>query len=164
MRKTSDFCQNLQQDGAPSHAAEENQEWLREQGVDFIELKNRRKCSAFRDQWPSSSYDIALCDTDVNPRMKALVAKTASSSIEQLERKITWCWERLPQKFFRRVADRWLKLLRASATAAGHICSMRLLLYCTPGTSLSTSAPDTTVSRSPPATKHCATLIPRNRK
>lgn len=117
--KFGDRAFTLQQDGAPSHSAEVNQKWLRDQGVDFIEMKNRRKISAFSDQWPACSPDLSPNDYSINGIMAQRVGAKGSESIAQLTERIKREWKRLPQKVIKKAVDHWPKRLQRCIDAKG---------------------------------------------
>jgi hypothetical protein len=112
----------FQQDGAPSHSAEENQDWLVAQGVAFIELRNRKKNSKYGRtnlRWMAVSPDCAPNDYAINGILQERIGRVASKSLDELEGRIRAAWSRISMKTIRKTIMAFPKRLRKCIKANG---------------------------------------------
>jgi hypothetical protein len=109
----------FQHDGAPSHRAEDTQDWLAAKKVDFIHIKSRKKKGKYRDEWPPNSPDLNPVDFCVNAWLSREVGKRPHKTVASLQRAISRAWDRMPMKTLRRAMDAIPKRLQQCVKAKG---------------------------------------------
>ena len=93
----------FQQDGAPAHTANINQEWLRTNIPDFIS----------KEEWPPSSSDLNPLDFSIWSILETNACSTSHKSIESLKSSLCREWARIPQETMRIAVESVPKRLRA---------------------------------------------------
>ena len=102
----------LQQDGAPSHRAAKTVEFLRDQGIDFIEP----------DNWPPNSPDLNPVDYAMWGALQERVYIHKPRNIEELRHAIIVEWGKLSQRFITRSIDQWrIRLMKTVEQNGSHI-------------------------------------------
>jgi hypothetical protein len=102
----------LQQDGAPSHRAAKTVEFLRAEGVNFIEP----------DLWPPNSPDLNPVDYAIWGALEERVYIHKPRNIEELRQAIIEEWGKLSQRIIIRSIDQWrIRLIKVVELNGGHI-------------------------------------------
>jgi hypothetical protein len=106
----------FQQDGAPSHKAEEVQNWIRDNFPDFISVNISKKRPG---QWPPNSPDLNPLDYAIWGILEAAIYGRKFRTIEELKAALQEAWERIDLNVLASSVDNWRKRLRACVQANG---------------------------------------------
>ncbi|KAI6648714.1 hypothetical protein LOD99_7940 [Oopsacas minuta] len=93
----------FQQDGAPTHTAKVNQQWLRNNIPDFIS----------KEEWPPSSPDLNPMDFSLWSILETNACTTSHKSIKSLKTSLPREWAKIPQEKLRAAVESVPKRLRA---------------------------------------------------
>ncbi|KAI6661425.1 hypothetical protein LOD99_13297 [Oopsacas minuta] len=80
-----------QQDGAPVHTAKVNQQWLRNNILDFIS----------KEEWPPSSPGLNPMDFSLWSILETNTCTTSHKSIKSLKTSLSREWVKIPQEKLR---------------------------------------------------------------
>uniref|UniRef100_A0A914EKN8 Tc1-like transposase DDE domain-containing protein n=1 Tax=Acrobeloides nanus TaxID=290746 RepID=A0A914EKN8_9BILA len=104
----------FQQDGAPSHKAEEVQNWIRDNFSDFISVNISKKRPG---QWPPNSPDLNPLDYAIWGILETAICGRKFRTIEELKAALQEAWERIDLNVLASSVDHWRKRLRACVQA-----------------------------------------------
>ena len=80
------------QDGAPAHTANSTQHWLRSRNIAFAD----------KSEWPPVSPDCNPMDFALWSQLEAKACATPSHNVEELKRKLSSAWSKIPAEDVRR--------------------------------------------------------------
>ena len=107
------------QDGAPSHKAEETQNFIRDNVPEFIEVDISPQRN--NGEWPPNSPDLNVLDYSLWSILKADACAKPHQSIEALKKSLVAAWNRIPQDVIDRAVDDFPKRLKKCIDAGdGH--------------------------------------------
>lgn len=106
----------FQQDGAPSHKAEEVQNWIRNNFPEFIKVDISKKKPG---QWPSNSPDLNPLDYAIWGILEASIHGKKFNSINELKATLRRAWNRIDVNVLASAVDNWPKRLRSCVQADG---------------------------------------------
>ena len=102
----------FQQDGAPSHKAEETQNLIRDNVHEFIEVDISPQRN--NGEWSPNSPDLNVLDI-----LKAEACAKPHQSIESLKKSLVAAWKKIPQEVIDRAVDAFPKKLQKCIDAGG---------------------------------------------
>lgn len=105
------------QDGAPSHKAEETQNFIRDNVPDFIEVDISPQRN--NGMWPPNSPDLNVLDYTIWSILKADACSKPHQSIDALKKSLVAAWNRIPQEVIDRAVDAFPKKLQKCIAAGG---------------------------------------------
>ena len=107
----------FQQDGAPSHKAEETQNLIRDNVPEFIEVDISPQRN--NGEWPPNSPDLNVLDYTIWSILKAEACAKPHQSIESLKKSLVAAWKKIPQEVIDRAVDAFPKKLQKCIDAGG---------------------------------------------
>ena len=108
---------DFQQDGAPSHKAEETQNLIRDNVPEFIEVDISPQRN--NGEWPPNSPDLNVLDYSLWSILKAEACAKPHQSIEALKKSLVAAWNKIPQDVIDRAVDEFPKRLQKCIDAGG---------------------------------------------
>uniref|UniRef100_A0A914DH47 Tc1-like transposase DDE domain-containing protein n=1 Tax=Acrobeloides nanus TaxID=290746 RepID=A0A914DH47_9BILA len=99
----------FQQDSASGHKANETQETLAEECLDFIT----------RDEWPPNSPDLNPLDYVVWSILEAKACAKPHKSVESLKRALIKAWDKISMDTLAKIVDNFPKRLKACIEVQG---------------------------------------------
>lgn len=109
------YC--FQQDGAPSHTANDTQAWCRENFTDFLP----------KGEWPPSSPDLNPLDYFVWGHMLEKLKDKKIHGLNHFKQVISQVWDEMSMDFVRAACDGFERRLRLVKQARGGIIRKHLL-------------------------------------
>uniref|UniRef100_A0A914DV54 Transposase n=1 Tax=Acrobeloides nanus TaxID=290746 RepID=A0A914DV54_9BILA len=107
----------FQQDGAPSHKAEETQNLIRDNVPGFIEVDINPQRN--NGEWPPNSLDLSILDYSLWSILEAEACSKPHQSVEALKKSLVKAWNAIPQEVIDRIVNDFPKRLKKCIDARG---------------------------------------------
>ena len=107
----------FQQDGAPSHRAEEIRDLVRDIFAECIEVDISPKRN--NGEWPPNSPDLCVEDFSLWSILENEACSKPHQSIEALKKSLVKAWNAIPQEVINRAVDDFPKCLKKCIDAQG---------------------------------------------
>ena len=107
----------FQQNGAPSHKAEETQNLIRNNVPDLIEVDISPQRN--NGEWPSNSPDLNVLDYSIWSILENEACSNPHKSIQALKKSLVAAWNEIPQDVIDQAVDSFPKRLKKCIDAGG---------------------------------------------